>query len=401
MASLTAERAARIRPAPLHSFAAGTVRATIYARAADVDPALWAETFGDQPKDLAYYQLLERTMTTGYLYRYLVLSLPNDTPFALQPLLILDQDLAISLGRWLKLLLRALRGLHSRLLRCRMLVAGCLVGNGHVGVTKNCNRQKAAAALPEALFRYADEEEISLLTIKDFPAKRRREMQSLLDAGFTQLDGFPSLKLELDFASFEQYLSDRVSKITRKSLRRKWRRAAAAVPPLTLEVRSDCRAVIDEIYPLYLAVAERSEIQFEILTREYFVEAGLTMPERCRFFIWRQGGRAVAFSYCTVWGTTIFDHDMGLDYSVAHELNLYYVSFRDIIEWALQHRYRTYRSAPFNYDPKMHLGLELEPVDLFVRHRSPICNFLLRHFAARFSPVQSDPVLRRHFSATP
>jgi len=87
--------------------------------------------------------------------------------------------------------------------------------------------------------------------------------------------------------------------------------------------------------------------------------------------------------------------------SVARELNLYYFSFHDIIEWALQHRYRTYRSAPFNYDPKMHLRLELEPVDLFVRHGLPLCNFLLRHFAPRFSPVQSNLVLRRNFSATP
>ena len=183
-------------------------------------------------------------------------------------------------------------------------------------------------------------------------------------------------------------------------MRRKFRVAAAAAP-LTLEVRSDCREVIDEIYPLYLAVAERSEVKFEAFTRGYFLDASLTMPERCRFFIWRQGGRAVAFSYCTVWGTTIFDNDIRLDYSVAHELNLYYVSFRDIIEWALRHGYRTYLTAPYNYDPKMHLRLELDPVDLFVRHRSPVYNFLLRHFAPRFSPVQSDPVLRRHFSATP
>jgi hypothetical protein len=137
------------------------------------------------------------------------------------------------------------------------------------------------------------------------------------------------------------------------------------------------------------------------ITREYFFHLSLTMPERCRFFIWRQGGRAVAFSYCTVWGTTICDHDFGLDYSVANELHLCYVSFRDIIEWALQHGDRTSRGASFNYDPKMHLRLQLEPVDLFVRHRSPACNFLLQHFAPRFLPVQSDPVLRRHYSATP
>lgn len=123
-------------------------------------------------------------------------------------MLLVDQDLAISLGEWVKSLLRALRRVYPRLLRSRMMVAGCLVGNGQLGITKNFNRREAAAALPEALFRYADEEEISFLRIKDFPARQRREMQPLLEAGFTRVDGFPPLKMELDFATFEQYLSE-------------------------------------------------------------------------------------------------------------------------------------------------------------------------------------------------
>ncbi len=122
------------------------------------------------------------------------------------------------------------------------------------------------------------------------------------------------------------------------------------------------------------------------------------MPERCRFFIWRQAGKAVAFSYCTVSGDTIFDHDLGLDYAVAHDLHLYYVTFRDILQWALRHGYRCYRTSPFNYETKMHLRLLLEPVDLFVRHRLRLVNFLLHHFAAHFAPGRSERVLREFYS---
>ncbi len=401
MQLLAADPAARNQQAPLHTFALADGTATIFARAAQIDPKLWAETFADQPKDLSSYELLERTMSRGFLYRYLVLTAPNGKPFALQPLIVVDQDLAVSLGRPLARVLGLLRRFFPRLLRARMLMAGCLVGNGHFGVTKDFRRRKAFRILAEALFRYAAVEEIALLTIKDFPANERREMEPLVDAGFTRLDGFPPLKMELTFDSFEQYMEERLSKITRKGLRRKLRAAANARPPITLEVRNNCRTVIDEIYPLYLAVAQRSEVAFEVFSREYFLDASLTMPDRCRFFIWRQGGKAIAFSYCTVWNGTIFDNDIGLDYEVAHSLHLYYVSFRDILEWALRHGYRSYRTSPFNYDPKMHLRLELEPVHLFVRHRSRFLNLLLRRFAARFSPVRSDPVLRRHYSALP
>lgn len=37
-------------------------------------------------------------------------------------------------------------------------------------------------------------------------------------------------------------------------------------------------------------------------------------------------------SYGTVWGHTIFDYDLGLSYSVAHDLHSYYLSFRDHLE---------------------------------------------------------------------
>ncbi|MBA3962244.1 MAG: GNAT family N-acetyltransferase [Chthoniobacterales bacterium] len=399
MQACALEFATRTRSGPIHVFALANGTAAIYARAADVSPALWAETFGEQEKDLRYYELLERTMARGFLYRYLVLFTPNDKPFALQPLILVEQDLAISLGERTKRALAEARKFLPRLMCSRMLIAGCLVGNGYFGVSKDFSDERAFEILAEALLYYAARENIPFLIVKDFPARRREEMRPLVQAGFTRLDGFPPLRLDLDFANFEEYLSGRLSKITRKSLRRKFRAAANAEPPITLEVRNNCRSVIDEIYPLYLEVARRSTIKFEVLTREYFLDASLTMPERCRFFIWRQAGKAVAFSYCTVWNGTIFDHDLGLDYAVAHELNLYYLSFRDILRWALRHGYRRYRTSPFNYDPKMHLRLELEAVDLFVRHRSHLLNFLLRHLAPRFAPAKSDPVLRRHFSS--
>ncbi len=400
MRVLQAESATRSRNAPLHTFDLAQATALVFAHAGAVPSGLWADAFGDQPKDFAYYDLLERTMAQGFAFRYLVLAWPNGKPFALQPLIIVDQDLSISLGGWAAPFLQTVRRFYPRCLRSRMMLAGCLVGNGHFGVSKKFSRRKAINMLPEALLILAEKERTPLLTIKDFPALERSELQPLRDAGFTRLDGFPPLKLELDFATFEQYQSERLSKITRKGLRRKFRAAAAATPPITLEVRKDCHDIIDEIYPLYLAVTKRSTIEFEVFTREYFLEASLTMPERCCFFIWRQGDRIVAFSYCTVWNQTIFDNDIGLDYSVAHRLHLYHRSFRDIVEWALRHGYRYYRTAPFNYDPKLRLRLELDPVDLFVRHRSIFLNFLIRHFAPRFSPALSDPVLRRHLGAT-
>src|SRR4029077_11647472 len=111
-----------------------------------------------------------------------------------------------------------------------------------------------------------------------------------------------------------------LGKATRKSLRRKFRKAEKA-PPISLEVVNDIGPQIDEVYPLYLQVHERSRFKFERLTKEYLRDLGRKMPERTRFFVWRQLGRPVAFSLCMVHDETIYDEYLGLDYRVALDLH--------------------------------------------------------------------------------
>ena len=135
---------------------------------------------------------------------------------------------------------------------------------------------------------------------------------------------------------------------------------------------TDVSHVVDELYPLYLQVHERSPMKFERLTKDYFCSLGERMPDRVRFFIWRQEGRAIAFSVALVHDDTIYDDYLGLDYRVALDLHLYFYTFRDIIRWSLAQGLQWYCSSPLNYQPKLHLGCELMPLDLYVMHTSPL-----------------------------
>src|SRR5260370_16579157 len=106
--------------------------------------------------------------------------------------------------------------------------------------------------------------------------------------------GFPPLNLDLNCTSFDQYMETRLSRITRKSLRRKLRKAAATSPPITLEVLTDCRQVIDEVHPLYLSVAHNAPHKLEIFSREYSREPGQRIPDRNRSFVRNQNNKSKA-----------------------------------------------------------------------------------------------------------
>ena len=74
---------------------------------------------------------------------------------------------------------------------------------------------------------------------------------------------------------------------------------------------------------------------------------------------------------CLVCGDAIYDECIGLDYSVALDLHLYFYTLRDIISWSLQQGLKYYYSNPLNYEPKLHLDCELVPLDLYMHaHQS-------------------------------
>ena len=371
----------------------------VFDRAEALPADLWEEFFPPHWKDQRYYRTLEETFSDQFPQRYLVLREIGDGAApprvrAVQPLFSVEQDLTVSLSRWIRALLSPLR----RWLRMSLMMVGCIVGDAQTGLPDAAEAVSApvAEAMADALERFARHEGISIVLFKDFPQAHREGMAALTQRGrYTRLPSLPGVRLALDFATFDDYLQTRLGKSTRKSLRRKFREVDALAEPISLEVKT---SVTEEeataLHALYERVALRGEVHFEVFTREYFLNLGRRMPEHTRYFIWRHAGRIVAFSFCTVHGNAIYDNDIGLDKAAPASLHLYHVTFRDIIRWALAQGLECYYSAPFNYDPKLHLHMELVPLDLYAHHLSPMINFFLGRFAPLAAPTRQEPLLK-------
>ena len=356
------------------------------------DPALWRTLLPPDWKDERYHRTLEETLGDQFPQFYLLLK-KDGVARVLQPLFFVEQDLTVSLPAGARALLRPLR----RWLRPRLMMVGCIVGNSCIGVPDLGDVPEVCVALDAALEHFARRERVSIVLFKDMPAEYRPGLASLTAGGrYTRLPSLPAVTLRLDFASYEDYFQTRLGKATRKSLRRKFREVDDLREPITLEVKT---SVTEEeaatLHALYERVARRGDVHFEVFTKEYFFRLGERMPDQTRYFIWRRAGRVVAFSFCTVDGDTLYDNDLGLDEAVATSLHLYHVTFRDLVRWALAHGLKRYCSSPFNYDPKLHLRMELVPLDLYARHLSPVVNVLLRWFAPLAAPTRQEPLLRQ------
>ncbi len=350
----------------------------------------WQAAFAGERKDRRFYELLEDTVE-GFDYGYLVAGSGEDIS-SVQPYFIVDQDLTAGISGYAKSIIAGIRRLWPRFMRARTLMVGCAAGEGHLDGSEMV-QSATAELLAGSLRRVARELNCVMVVLKEFPAKYRAPLQRLQHAGFTRVPSMPMTTLAIDFKDFEEYVDKTLSPRTRGKVRRKLRAAERAKPAVTMSVVDDVSAIIDEIYPLYLGVYERSPLKFEMLSKEFLCEISRRMPDKARFFAWRQGEKIIAFGLCTVQGDAICHEYVGFDYAVAFELNLYYVVFRDIIEWAIANGYKRFYSGSLNYDPKWHLRQSLYPIDLYVRHTSGPVNALFGKLLPLLEPTRSDPIL--------
>jgi len=356
----------------------------------------WQRAFEGKCKDHRFYEIVAQTLDSKFEHHYLLLEDKAGQVRAIQPLFFVQQNLVEGIPA-LRAAVDAVRRRFSRFLTMRVLMVGNAAGEGHLSTCAPEDEDWVANALHATLKTYARLSGASLVVFKDFPAKYRHALRNFSANGYARVPSMPMTELQLRYTDFDHYVST-LGASTRKDLRRKFRRTAAA-PPISVEVVTDLTPYVDEVYPLYLQVHERSPLKFECLTKEYLCSLGQRMPERTRFFIWRQNGKAIAFSVALVHDGTIYDDYLGLDYSVALDLHLYFYTLRDIISWSLAQGLERYRSSPLNYHPKLHLGCDLYPLDLYVMHTAAWLNPIFRQALKFLEPTRHDPVLRRFRNA--
>ena len=374
-------------------------RAVVAHRVPEADAEVWAAGLQHQANDHRYYELTQDALGHQFEHYYLILQDHTGKTRAIQPFLMVDQDLVTGMPKPFRRLMDKVRRKFPSALVMRMLMVGCSAGEGHLARDGSTGGVEwVAQALSEALHPVARKFNAAMIVMKDFPKAYRKSLRPMRRAGYARVPSMPGSRLDLNFKSFDDYLQTKLSHKTRKNLRSKYRKAAAGAP-LVMEVVSDVEPHIDELFPLYQQVLERSQYKFEELTKPYFVQISRRMGERALFFIWRQNGKAVAFSSCAGHEGVLRDHYIGLDYKVALDHHLYFVTFRDIVTWAIENKYHTYYSAPLNYEPKYHLRHDLVPLDLYVRTSWNWINPLFRFVVPYLEPTRYDPMIRKFANA--
>jgi Acetyltransferase (GNAT) domain len=355
--------------------------------------APWTSTFADQRKDYRYYEILDDTLQGNFEYRYFAIVDSNGCIRAVQPFFLVDQDILEGLGAERIHWISRVRRFYPRFLKLRTLMVGCSAGEAHLAATETLPVDIVAETLANGIIKQARSLNAKLIVLKEFPSRYRKLLRCFVQCGFARAPSMPMTMLDIRYDSFDAYMVKALKSSSRKKLRKNLE-ATAGVADIRMSVTDDAASFVDEIYPLYLQVFERSRMQFEKLTKDFFRQIGQRMNDKVRFFAWRRGNMLVAFSLCMVQGDSLYAEYVGFDYAVALDLHLYHYVVRDMINWGISKGYKWFRSSGLSYDPKLHMRHRLDPIDLYVRHTSILANAIFKLALPWIVPVRYDATLK-------
>lgn len=354
----------------------------------------WKTAFQERAKDSRYFELVEETINPEFEYRYLAVHDSKGGVLAIQPFVLLDQDILEGAGARAKAIAKKLRNVWPSFARIRVLMVGNAAGPGYLQPADPERKAAAARILAEHLVPVAKAQGARLAILKEFPRADREVLKVFEDNGFTVMSGMPHTRHDLAaYGSFADYRSSH-NRNGRRRIDRHLEASKAA--DIELEVRDSAEGVIDEAYALYAQTLAKADMSFERLTPEYLREMGKRMPDKARFFFWRQNGRMIGMAFCMVEGDTLLTEYLGMDYEVVQDLNLYFRIQYDVIGWAIDNGFKSIVSTPLVYEPKYYLGHQLLPVDLYLAQTlSPRLNGVLKRFGPAMDPARNDLDLKR------
>jgi hypothetical protein len=184
------------------------------------------------------------------------------------------------------------------------------------------------------------------------------------------------LALEPAWQSYDDYVAALDSKY-RGKIKSQLKKLTTA--GCTVETISDLAPHAARLHELYLAVQGNASVRLVTVRENYFAELARAAGGNFRCTIIRRGADVIGFVTCVRDGDTAVGYYIGFDRAAAAEglpiyLRLLHATIADAIAWRCT-RLSLGRTA---LEPKAGLGARPEPMSVWVRHRVPALNWMLR-----------------------
>lgn len=267
----------------------------------------------------------------------------------------------------------------------RVLVCGNLLSWGNHGVAFARGVDPAAAwpGVGEALYRLRRATKLDgqtdFVAVKDLGAAEAAHFAPMQLLGYRRLATEPNMVLAIDpkWRGLDDYFAALAAKYRKagKRIRDDVTAAGFAVAPLAVDEVAAGAARFQELYE---SVHRNAPIRLATLGSSFWPAFAQCGGEHLRCTAIRRGDTLVGFVNTLRDGDTAIGYQIGFDRAAAETAPIYLRLLQATIESAIELGCRRLSLGRTALEPKARLGAKPEPVEVWLRHRIPALNLLVK-----------------------
>jgi hypothetical protein len=267
--------------------------------------------------------------------------------------------------------------------RERVLVCGNLLSWGMHGVAFAPGEDAAALwpAVAEALYRMRRADKLSgspdLVMVKDIPDEHAEAAAALSKFSYRPLETDPDMVLELPprWRSYEDYLANLTSRY-RKAAKQIEKDVGAA--GCAVEELRDVESRAGELHALYMQTHMGARLRLFTLKEEFLPTLAARLGDGMRCTVVRRDDRLLGFVTTVRDGETAVGYYIGFDRAANAEFPIYFRLLQAVVGDAIKLGCRRLSLGRTALEPKARLGARPAPLRVWIRHRVPALNVVVR-----------------------
>lgn len=288
----------------------------------------------------------------------------------------------------------------------KMLVCGNLLSWGMHGIAFAPKEDTAALwpAVAESLYRLRRADKLSgdtdLVMVKDIPDAYAAGASALSRFSYRQLETEPNMVLDISpgWRTYEDYLASMTSKYRKQAKEINKDVVAAGCQIEVLSGPAEVARHAESLHELYLQTHRNARVRLVTLSPAFLPTLAEKLGDSLRCTIVRRDDQVLGFVTTVRDRETAVGYYIGFDRNANAEFPIYFRLLQAVVDDAIQFGCRNLSLGRTALDPKARLGARPDPFRIWIRHRIPMLNVLVRALLHTISH-HDEPPERNPFKA--
>jgi predicted N-acyltransferase len=280
----------------------------------------------------------------------------------------------------------------------KMLVCGNLLSWGMHGISfaPNIDQNLLWPAVAEAIYRLRRVDKLfgdtAFVLVKDITDEYADGAKALSRFSYRELETEPNMVLDISpqWKSYDDYLASLTSKYRKqaKQIEKEVTSAGCTVEEIT---SADITRDAEQLHSLYLQTHKNARLRLVTLPVAFLPTLAEGLGDDMRFTVLKKDDALLGFVTTVKDGETAVGYYIGFDRKANAEFPIYFRLLQSVVGHAIELGCKRLSLGRTALEPKARLGARPDPMRVWIRHRLPGLNLIVRGLLHTISDHEEPP----------